>query len=113
MDYERARRRAALNRLTAALLLRPRHLVSLAEGKSGLTYAGLAQGGVRQVPLDRIIGSVGRAQEFDSGFNPLSRGTRARWERVNQAFLDDVTLPPVVLQKVGDDYYVRDGHHRV
>jgi hypothetical protein len=63
--------------------------------------------------LERIIGSVDRADEFDHDFNPLSRSTRARWERVNQAFLHDVILPPVVLQKVGDDYFVRDGHHRV
>jgi hypothetical protein len=113
MDYERARRRAALNRLAGIILLRPRYLRSLADAKRGAAYAGQAHGGFRQVPLERIIGSVDRADEFDHNFNPLSRSTRARWERVNRAFLDDVILPPVVLQKVGDDYYVRDGHHRI
>jgi hypothetical protein len=113
LDYERARRRAMLNRLKSVILRRPSSLVSLAEAKRGHALAGQVYGGVRQVCVDRIVGSVGRSREFDRNFNPLTDSTRERWARVNQAFLHDVVLPPVELQKVGDSYFVKDGHHRV
>jgi hypothetical protein len=113
LDYERARRRAVLKRLVNVILRRPDSLVSLAEAKRGHALAGQVYGGLRQVCLDRIVGSVGRAREFDRNFNPLTNSTRERWTRVNRAFLNDVVLPPVELQKVGDSYFVKDGHHRV
>src|SRR4051794_18766095 len=109
MDYEWARQRARLNRLVGAILRGTSSLLSLDETKLGRAFAGQAHGGVRQVPLNRIVGSVNRVHEFDQDFNPRRSNTRERWERVNQAFLDDVILPPVVLQKVGDDYFVKDG----
>src|SRR5438874_11593554 len=105
LDYERARRRAALKRLVNVILRRPDSLVSLADAKRGCALAGQVYGGLRQVCLDRIIGSVGRAREFDRNFNPLTNNTRERWSRVNRAFLNDVVLPPVELQKVGAIYF--------
>ena len=30
-----------------------------------------------------------------------------------QARLNDIPLPPVDLIKVGENYFVRDGHHRI
>ena len=95
LDYEQARRRAVLKRLINVVLRRPDSLVSLAEAKRGRALAGQVYGGLRQVCLDCIIGSVGRAREFDRNFNPLTNNTRERWTRVNRAFLNDVVLPPV------------------
>jgi len=37
----------------------------------------------------------------------------SRWQKISQAFYRDVDLPPVVLYKVGQVYFVVDGHHRV
>jgi hypothetical protein len=114
MDYEKARRRAVLNRFLGVMHLKSgSSLISLAEAKRGYAYAGQAHGGMQQIPVDRIVGSIDRADEFDRDFNPLTAATRARWERVNRAYLNDVILPPIVVQKMGDDYFVRDGHHRV
>src|SRR3712207_7174126 len=36
-----------------------------------------------------------------------------RWKRVDLAFRTGRDLPPVVLYKLGEDYYVVDGNHRV
>lgn len=69
--------------------------------------------GIRQVEVQRIVGSIARHHDFDSEFNPLHPNSRERWERVAAAFLDDILLPPVELLKVGDSYFVRDGNHRV
>lgn len=113
MDFERARQRAALNRLLGTILARSNSLTSLAEAKQGYAFAGQARSRLQQVHLARIVGSVNRTRDFDRNFNPLTNVTRQRWERVNQAFRDGVLLPPVSLQKLGDNYYVKDGHHRI
>jgi hypothetical protein len=63
--------------------------------------------------VDQIAGSLNRYHEFDRVFLPASEKLADRWQSVNRAFYQDVSLPPVVLYKVGDVYFVVDGHHRV
>jgi hypothetical protein len=41
------------------------------------------------------------------------RNWEARWKRLLKAFEALETLPPVEVVKVGDEYYVVDGHNRV
>lgn len=69
--------------------------------------------GLRSVPIARIRGSEGRAHDFDGHFNPLTENTQFRWLSVYQAKLADRPLPPVELIQVADDFFVRDGHHRI
>lgn len=71
--------------------------------------------GVREVEVSRIIGSVGRSREFDDRFQPLHHelASRERFRRVLKAMKAGELLPPIELYKLGRDYYVLDGHHRV
>jgi hypothetical protein len=69
--------------------------------------------GMRTVPVDKIRGSEGRACDFDCDFNPLGDHNKERWLRVAAARQQGKALPPVALVRVGDLYFVRDGHHRV
>ena len=73
--------------------------------------------GLRVVPLDRIVGSVGRARELGPDFKLASgrwgRGRQERYQRVYQALRQGQILPPVELYKLGYNYYVLDGNHRV
>ena len=71
--------------------------------------------GLRTVALDRIVGSVGRCRELDESFRVrhASFGEQQRFERVYHAMRDGMSLPPVVLYKLGYGYYVLDGNHRV
>jgi len=69
--------------------------------------------GVRTVPLARICGSEGRAQDFDRDFRPLRSHLRERWTNIAWAYLNEVPLPAVQLVQIDDCYYVRDGHHRI
>jgi DNA-binding Lrp family transcriptional regulator len=66
--------------------------------------------GLRTVPLARIVGSVGRYQDFDARFRlrPSERLTR-----IKQAMRRGEVLPPVRLYQIRDAYYVLDGNHRV
>ncbi|MDQ3928931.1 MAG: hypothetical protein M3328_07265 [Chloroflexota bacterium] len=112
-DFQSARRGAFLNRLLGALVGRRNTLVALAEAKEGEVCYGQRYLGTMQVPLSAISGSVDRSQDFDGDFRPLGNHTRQRWVRVNQAYASNVSLPPVSLNKFGDFYFVKDGHHRI
>jgi hypothetical protein len=63
--------------------------------------------------MDRIRGSEGRSDDFDCDFNPLHTRTRDRWMSVAIARSQGETLPLVELIQLGEDYFVRDGHHRI
>ncbi len=69
--------------------------------------------GQREVALDNIRGTEGRLNDFDDRFNPLTDQARRRWISVARANEEGMGLPPVELIRVGDVYFVRDGHHRV
>jgi hypothetical protein len=65
------------------------------------------------VRVDQIVGSLNRYHEFDRAFLPAEDQLAARWKNIDSAFYKDISLPPVVLYKVGQVYFVVDGHHRV
>lgn len=73
--------------------------------------------GLRSVALDRIVGTMRHPSQNTADFLPLPRlrgeNWRARWQRITRAMERLVTLPPVDLVQVGDDYFVVDGHNRV
>jgi len=65
---------------------------------------------------DKIVGSAappGKAGDFDPGFLPVSRRLRNRWTRIYREMVEGDELPPIDVYKVGDGYFVIDGHHRV
>lgn len=65
------------------------------------------------VPLSKIVGSEGRSEDFDKEFNPLKYHNRERWINIATARQIGIALPAVELVRNGDEYYVRDGHHRI
>lgn len=69
--------------------------------------------GVLSVPLDRIVGSESRTKDFDADFNPLKQHNRERWASLLAALWSGISLPPVELIQVGNEFFVRDGHHRI
>jgi hypothetical protein len=112
-DFSRARFKAFLNRAFAALSGQPTTLLSYDEVKQSLHIGGPIYRGVHTVRLDQIVGSLNRYHEFDRAFLPAEDQLAARWKNIDTAFYKDVSLPPVVLYKVGQVYFVVDGHHRV
>lgn len=83
------------------------------EVRKALPIKGQHYIGVKEVPLDRIVGSVNRYHDFDRAFLPRQTHTRERWENVDIAHLQDIILPPIEVFKIGDIYFVKDGNHRV
>ncbi len=65
------------------------------------------------IPLNKIVGTESRSVDFDANFNPLKQHNRERWIGISTARRNGVVLPAVELLQNGDEYYVRDGHHRI
>jgi hypothetical protein len=112
-DFAHARFRAFLNRILNMLGGQPMTLLSYDDVKEKLRIGGPVYRGVRAVPLAKIAGSLNRYHQFDRAFMPLEDQIANRWQNIDRAFYEDVSLPPVVLYKVGEVYFVVDGHHRV
>ncbi len=112
-DYSRARSKALFRSVMARLAGRSNRLLSYNEVKDKLHLGGSVYRGVQSVPVKNIVGSVDRYRDFDRVFLPAQTFTADRWKTINRAFYRDQSLPPIKLYKVGDAYFVLDGHHRV
>lgn len=112
-DFGTARRKAFWNEIMSFLSGRPNRLLSWDEVRDKLGIRGQVYRGMQAVPVDKIIGSVGRYRDFDRVFLPTQDRTADRWRSIARAHYDDVSLPPVKLYKIGDAYFVLDGNHRV
>ena len=112
-DFNRARNKALIHELQNFLAADKKKLLSFHDVKKILKPKNEVYVGMRSVPIDKIVGSEGRYRDFDKHFLPRSAYLRQRWERVDQAHLTDVALPPIQLYEIGGMYFVRDGNHRV
>ena len=112
-DFSRARFKAFLNRAWSAVSGQPATLLSYDEIKEKLHIGGPIYRGVKTVRVEQIVGSLNRYHQFDRAFLPIEDQLAPRWQNIDLAFYKDISLPPVVLYKVGQVYFVVDGHHRV
>jgi uncharacterized ParB-like nuclease family protein len=115
-DFDAARARAFRRSLRTVLTGRAQRLRSIEPVLRAAGLEGRSFGGVREIPVDRIVGSVApdaKTGDFDPGFLPVNRRLRERWTRIYQAMVEGDELPPIDVYKVDDNYYVIDGHHRV
>jgi hypothetical protein len=121
LEAEHAFQRLAHERTRASIERRLRHLppdsddlAYLAEDRGRLAVAGRRRIGVVPIPVSSIVGTVDehKAVTFDRCFRPpgFSRG---RWTLMYRAARRGVELPPISAYRVGEQHYVRDGHHRV
>jgi hypothetical protein len=114
-DFTRARRRARL-RATLTRIKREHtsnRLLSFDDVRRERVANNRLCRGTRIVEVDEIVGSVGRWRDFDRSFLPARASVGEKWKRIDRAFQRGEDLPPVELYKIGDAYFVLDGHHRV
>jgi len=111
--FDVARFRALWAALAGLFSRRPHLLLPFDEVAGKLRLRSSLYRGVRPVPVEQIVGSVGRAHDFDENFRPLRPEGWERRARIRQALRQAEALPPVQLYQVGQVYFVLDGHHRV
>ena len=112
-DFRRARRKAGRELLRARLRGESAELLSYEQVRQMLKGKTGAVIGLQEIPLDAIVGSVGRYVDFSRSFLPLQDSDEARWARVQLKNLSLDGLPPIEVYQVGEVYFVRDGNHRV
>ncbi|HND47566.1 MAG TPA: hypothetical protein PKJ84_01195 [Anaerolineales bacterium] len=112
-DFSRARFKSFINQVFSVLSGQRNTLLSYDDIKEKLRIGGPIYRGMKTVRVEQIAGSLNRYHEFDRAFLPKEDQLASRWQKVDRAFYEDIHLPPVVLYKVGQVYFVVDGHHRV
>jgi nucleotide-binding universal stress UspA family protein len=114
-DFQSAHLRAKLQGVLARVTGRSNELLSYDEIASKLKLQGRSDKGLQMIPVDAIIGSVGRYTDFTRTFLPRRLEDRQRWANIKAISLDPVStgLPEIEVYKVSEVYFVIDGNHRV
>lgn len=112
-DFKRARREASMQQLMARITGKSADLLAYNEVCDRLKVSDPVDLGVQEIPLDAIVGSVGRYKDFTRSFMPKKDQDETRWVGVKTAVNDMVGIPPIDVYKVGEAYFVNDGNHRV
>lgn len=68
--------------------------------------------GLENIRVAEITGTFERQTDFDDQFRPLQKQTRERWINAYLRFMKN-GWTPILVHKVGAQYFVDDGQHRV
>ncbi|MCI6546112.1 MAG: transcriptional regulator [Spirochaetia bacterium] len=112
-DFSKARNKALINEIQHFLTPEEASLISFSDLKKILKPNNETYKGMQTVPVKLIVGSEGRYKDFDNQFFPKNTHLKARWESIDKAHLQNITLPPVTLYELGGLYFARDGNHRI
>ena len=114
-DFNAAHLKASMQEVLARVTGKTNELLSYDEVARKLKLHARSDRGIQDIPLDAIIGSVGRYTDFTRTFLPRNESDRERWARVKAAMADPLGAgpPPIEVYKVGEAYFVQDGNHRV
>ncbi|MDR1971737.1 MAG: transcriptional regulator [Treponema sp.] len=112
-DFNSAKNRAFFSRIQHFMNTDRDRLLSFHDVKEILKPKNQVYRGMQVVPIRLIVGSEGRYRDFNKAFLPRRNHLRARWMRVDEARLGDISLPAIQLYEIGGVYFVRDGNHRV
>jgi hypothetical protein len=90
-QFERAQRRAKRHLFRAKVFRKPEHLLCL----NALRFRVHGMKRLEYIPLSKVVGSLGRCQDFSHDFLSRHRGLEARWTQVWQLMQGMKTLPPI------------------
>lgn len=112
-DFDSSRHQAFWNEVRGLLTRRARTLLSFDEVVRMARMESQVDRGVGDIPMARIKGSEGRVKDFDISFRPRNSRLKERWARLAVLMESGVGVPPIDVYRLGDVYFVKDGHHRV
>ena len=114
-DFRQAHQQAALQQVLARVTGKSVELLSYEDVLNKLRLTGRAARGVREIPVEAIVGTVGRCTDFTRTFMPRKASDEQRWAGL-KAYIQEHSLdalPPIEVYQIGAAYFVQDGHHRV
>jgi hypothetical protein len=112
-NFNKARVQAFWQDVWAFLTRKNIDLLRFEEVKQRLRLRDERYLGLQDIPIDNIVGSVGRYKDFTRSFLPRTNSVRSRWQRLDAMARGAEGFPPIEAYKVGDVYFVVDGNHRV
>lgn len=110
--FEKARRQALRDEVSAKLTGRDTRMLPFDEIRHKLRQQHPLYQGIQEIPVENVVGSVGRYKEFNRHFLPLNDSIKARWIGVDK-LAQSKGWPPIEVYHVGDVYFVKDGNHRL
>ncbi|MBE9525048.1 MAG: universal stress protein [Chloroflexi bacterium] len=113
-DFHQARKQAVMQQVLSRLRGNATELLCFDEVRQQLRSTGITiKHGLQEIPLDKIVGSVARYDDFTREFLPKRDTDEERWAGVKAAVNDMIGIPPIEVYQVGDAFFVQDGNHRV
>lgn len=112
-EFDRLRERAIIQQLLTIFNKASLELLSYEDVRHKLHIQEVGQRGLQNIPVDKIVGSVGRYRDFTRSFLPRTTSSRQRWARLRTLATGLRGWPPIEVFQVGDVYFVKDGNHRV
>ena len=112
-DFNKAKNKAFFNEIQHFLSPEEATLISLNDVKQMIKPTNETYVGMKTIPIEKVVGSEGRYNDFDNRFFPKSSHLKNRWEHVDQAAIQAIDLPPIKVYEIAGLYFVRDGNHRV
>ena len=88
-------------------------LIDFTSVEKNLQHVHQVNLGVLPIPIDKIVGSLGRYADFNEGFLFHKEKISAKYEYVKKVMMEGKILPPIKVYQILDNYFVIDGHHRV
>lgn len=112
-DFSRARLQAFWESVWGSITGKSKDLLKFEDVQEQLKLQGQRMLGLQNIPLNKIVGTVGRYNDFTRSFLPRKTVDQDRWQRLNALARGIQGFPPIEVYKVGDVYFVLDGNHRV
>ncbi|PKO12514.1 MAG: universal stress protein UspA [Chloroflexi bacterium HGW-Chloroflexi-10] len=111
-DFYSAQRHAAVEEIVSRLTGAPSQLLQYEDVRRHFYALEAADSQLQDIPLDSIIGSVSRQNDFSRKLLPLNANDMERWAKVKTMVEELSGLPPIEVYQVGEAYFIIDGHHR-
>lgn len=112
-DFRSARHKASLKEILSRFTGNTTELLSFEEVRQKLKAQISQKTILTEIPIDAIVGSVNRYQDFDRDFLPGENVSEERWANIEMANYGLAGLPPIEVYQIGEVYFVSDGNHRV
>jgi nucleotide-binding universal stress UspA family protein len=112
-DFQWARWRGDFETIMSFITGAPSQLLSFEEVRKKLRLPPSGREEIKEIPLDAIVGSVGRYTDFTWKFLPKGNIDRQRWANVMAISTDGQGHAPIEVYQVDQVYFVKDGNHRV
>lgn len=110
-NFRNARRKAALEKVWSTLSKSSHHLIQFQDIEAQLNYDNIEKLGLIEIPLDAIVASVNRYNDFTRKFFPREGVDPQRWQRVFRAVNSQAI--PIDVYQIDEVFFVLDGNHRV